>query len=152
MHILNDPSFFLTNKTGAPQGEELGLMNPLSESSCNCSDSSFIFILQFWTISFEVSWCSTLKTTIPFGSRPIALLSVSNICCTCGTSGCTGQVPYLVALVAPLGARAIVVKMALVALGQGSPIRLPFACPHVVNFGNILPLEGLLLVTMVVSE
>ncbi|GKC67514.1 hypothetical protein Tco_1100112 [Tanacetum coccineum] len=42
MHILNDPSFFLTNKTGALQGEELGLMNPLSESSCNCSDSSFI--------------------------------------------------------------------------------------------------------------
>ncbi|GKD02903.1 hypothetical protein Tco_1177877, partial [Tanacetum coccineum] len=26
---------------GAPQGEELGLMNPLSESSCNCSDNSF---------------------------------------------------------------------------------------------------------------
>ncbi|GKG00061.1 hypothetical protein Tco_0301751 [Tanacetum coccineum] len=44
MHILNDPSFFLKNKTGAPQGEELGLMNPLSEieSSCNCSDNSFI--------------------------------------------------------------------------------------------------------------
>ncbi|GKF83597.1 hypothetical protein Tco_0248495, partial [Tanacetum coccineum] len=42
MHILNDPSFFLTNKTGAPQGEELGLMNPLSESSCSCSDKSFI--------------------------------------------------------------------------------------------------------------
>ncbi|GJY02615.1 hypothetical protein Tco_0360767 [Tanacetum coccineum] len=42
MHILNDPSFFLTNKTGAPQGEELGLMNPLLKSSCNCSDNSFI--------------------------------------------------------------------------------------------------------------
>nr|GEY64798.1 hypothetical protein [Tanacetum cinerariifolium] len=42
MHILNDPSFFLTNNTGAPQGEELGLMKPLSESSCNCSDNSFI--------------------------------------------------------------------------------------------------------------
>ncbi|GKF94452.1 hypothetical protein Tco_0284152, partial [Tanacetum coccineum] len=42
MHILNDPSFFLMNKTGAPQGEELGLMNPLSESSCNCSDNSVI--------------------------------------------------------------------------------------------------------------
>ncbi|GJY51528.1 hypothetical protein Tco_0442375 [Tanacetum coccineum] len=42
MHILNNPSFSLTNKTGAPQGEELGLMNPLSESSCNCSDNSFI--------------------------------------------------------------------------------------------------------------
>ncbi|GKG25592.1 hypothetical protein Tco_0398738 [Tanacetum coccineum] len=37
MHILNDPSFFLINKTRAPQGEEQGLMNPLSESSCSCS-------------------------------------------------------------------------------------------------------------------
>ncbi|GKB75248.1 hypothetical protein Tco_0942143 [Tanacetum coccineum] len=42
MHILNDPSFFLTNKTGAPQGEELGLMKPLSEISCSYSDNSFI--------------------------------------------------------------------------------------------------------------
>ncbi|GJU06519.1 hypothetical protein Tco_1122949 [Tanacetum coccineum] len=42
MHILNDPSFFLTNKTEAPQGEELGLMKPLSESSCSYFDSSFI--------------------------------------------------------------------------------------------------------------
>ncbi|GJX09214.1 hypothetical protein Tco_0199073, partial [Tanacetum coccineum] len=42
MHILNDPSFFLKNKTGAPQGEELGLMKPLSERSCSCSDNSFI--------------------------------------------------------------------------------------------------------------
>ncbi|GJZ37595.1 hypothetical protein Tco_0583786 [Tanacetum coccineum] len=29
MHIRNDPSFFLTNKIGAPQGEELGLIKPL---------------------------------------------------------------------------------------------------------------------------
>nr|GFA06228.1 hypothetical protein [Tanacetum cinerariifolium] len=42
MLILNEPSFFLTNKTGAPQGEELGLMKPLSESSCSCSDNSII--------------------------------------------------------------------------------------------------------------
>ncbi|GKF49027.1 hypothetical protein Tco_0142278, partial [Tanacetum coccineum] len=63
----------------------------------------------------------------------------------------TSKVPYLVALVAPLGARAIVVEITLVTLGQGSPIRLPFACPHVVDFGDILPFEGLLLLTMVVS-
>ncbi|GKG06864.1 hypothetical protein Tco_0329833, partial [Tanacetum coccineum] len=43
---------------------------------------------------------------------------------------------------------AIVVEMAL---GQGSPIWLPFACPHVVDSGDILPFEGLLLVSMVVS-
>nr|GFB08064.1 hypothetical protein [Tanacetum cinerariifolium] len=42
MHILNEPSFFLTNKTRASQGEELGLMKPLSESSCSCFDNSFI--------------------------------------------------------------------------------------------------------------
>ncbi|GKD29364.1 hypothetical protein Tco_1240142, partial [Tanacetum coccineum] len=30
--------------TEAPQGEELGLMKPLSESSCSCSDNSFISI------------------------------------------------------------------------------------------------------------
>nr|GFB65611.1 hypothetical protein [Tanacetum cinerariifolium] len=35
-------SFFLTNKTGAPQGEELGLMKPSSESFYSCSDNSFI--------------------------------------------------------------------------------------------------------------
>ncbi|GKF74146.1 hypothetical protein Tco_0220478, partial [Tanacetum coccineum] len=27
---------------GTPQGEELGLIKPLSESSCSCSDNSFI--------------------------------------------------------------------------------------------------------------
>ncbi|GKG23768.1 hypothetical protein Tco_0391804, partial [Tanacetum coccineum] len=29
MHIRNDSSFFLTNKTGAPQGEELGLIRTI---------------------------------------------------------------------------------------------------------------------------
>ncbi|GJY61957.1 hypothetical protein Tco_0462614 [Tanacetum coccineum] len=32
MHIRNDPSFFLTNRTGAPHGDELGLIKPLSEA------------------------------------------------------------------------------------------------------------------------
>ncbi|KAJ0458099.1 hypothetical protein HanIR_Chr15g0781231 [Helianthus annuus] len=40
MHILKVPSFFFTNSTGAPQGEELGRMKPLSKSSCSCLDSS----------------------------------------------------------------------------------------------------------------
>nr|GEY99638.1 putative reverse transcriptase domain-containing protein [Tanacetum cinerariifolium] len=40
--VKKDPSFFLTNMTGAPQGEELGLIKPLSISSCSCSTSSFI--------------------------------------------------------------------------------------------------------------
>nr|GFB91628.1 hypothetical protein [Tanacetum cinerariifolium] len=42
MHIRNDPSFFLTNRTGAPQGEELGLIKPLLDSYFSCSANSFI--------------------------------------------------------------------------------------------------------------
>ncbi|GJW55608.1 hypothetical protein Tco_0099693 [Tanacetum coccineum] len=68
------------------------------------------------------------------------LLENPDDCYSCNQS----KVPYLVALVAPLGARVIVMEMALVALGQGSPIWLPFACPHVVGSGDILPFEGLL--------
>ncbi|GKG05368.1 hypothetical protein Tco_0325454 [Tanacetum coccineum] len=85
-------------------------------------------------------WCSTLKTTIPFGSCPISLLSINNICVT-STPTIASKVPYFVTLVALLGARAIMVKMALGALGQRSPIQLFFACPHIVDLGDILPLE-----------
>ena len=35
MHILKLPSFFFTNNTSASHGDELGLMKPLSVSSCN---------------------------------------------------------------------------------------------------------------------
>ncbi|GJZ39159.1 hypothetical protein Tco_0585722 [Tanacetum coccineum] len=56
-------------------------------------------------------------------------------------SAIASKVPYLVALVAPLGARAIVVEMALVALGQGSPVRLPFAVTGC-RLGDILLLKG----------
>ncbi|GKG10545.1 hypothetical protein Tco_0341945, partial [Tanacetum coccineum] len=95
------------------------------------------------TISLEMPWCSTLKTTISLGSCPIALPSISNICIT-STLAITSKMPYFVA-------QAIVVKMALGALGQRSPIRLPFASPHIVDLDDILPLEGLLQVAMVVS-
>ncbi|KAJ0575668.1 hypothetical protein HanIR_Chr05g0215391 [Helianthus annuus] len=40
MQSLIEPSFFFTNKTGAPQGETLGLIKPSSNNSCNCSLSS----------------------------------------------------------------------------------------------------------------
>ena len=40
MHNLKVPSFFLTNKTGTPQGEKLGLMKLLSINSCNYTLSS----------------------------------------------------------------------------------------------------------------
>ncbi|GKC33915.1 hypothetical protein Tco_1046299, partial [Tanacetum coccineum] len=36
------PQSLRSFQIGAPQGKELGLMNPLSESSCNCFDNSFI--------------------------------------------------------------------------------------------------------------
>nr|GFB98398.1 hypothetical protein [Tanacetum cinerariifolium] len=48
----NDPSFFLKNKTGAPQGEELGLIKPLLDSSFSC----------FATLSFQ---------EVPIGKVPV---------------------------------------------------------------------------------
>ncbi|GKE80380.1 hypothetical protein Tco_1550380, partial [Tanacetum coccineum] len=48
MHILNDPSFFFRNKTGAPQGEELGLMKPLSKSL-----AVVLTIPSFWTVPID---------------------------------------------------------------------------------------------------
>jgi hypothetical protein len=36
MHKWNVPSFFLTNKTGAPHGDTLGLMCPLYNNYCIC--------------------------------------------------------------------------------------------------------------------
>ncbi|KAI3815158.1 hypothetical protein L1987_14814 [Smallanthus sonchifolius] len=44
MHIRIEPSFFLTNKIGAPQGDELGLMNPFSSNSSNCFFRSSISV------------------------------------------------------------------------------------------------------------
>ncbi|GJZ31227.1 hypothetical protein Tco_0576274 [Tanacetum coccineum] len=64
---------------------------------------------------------SVLKTTVPLGGCPIAFLSTGNICVS-RTPAVAGKVPYLIALVALLGAWAIVVKMALGALGQVSPV------------------------------
>nr|GFC75573.1 hypothetical protein [Tanacetum cinerariifolium] len=39
--MWNEPSFFLTNNTGAPHGDELGRIKPFSDSSFSCSDNSF---------------------------------------------------------------------------------------------------------------
>ncbi|GJV39530.1 hypothetical protein Tco_1417970 [Tanacetum coccineum] len=57
MHIRNDPSFFLTNKTGDPQGEELGLIKSLSDSFCSYSDN-FSFRMAL-TDQAPVYRCST---------------------------------------------------------------------------------------------
>ncbi|GJR00871.1 hypothetical protein Tco_0523855 [Tanacetum coccineum] len=94
-----DPSFFLTNKTRAPQGEEMGLINPLSGTTpFSCSDKIFhfgrrsidkfsawafgksvdLFVrtflkLYYWTLTLEVSQTSILITgvssLIPSSSR-----------------------------------------------------------------------------------
>ncbi|MFS7942283.1 hypothetical protein Hanom_Chr06g00486561 [Helianthus anomalus] len=40
MHIRNDPSFFLTKRTGAPQGEVLGRIKPFSSNSWSWFDNS----------------------------------------------------------------------------------------------------------------
>ncbi|MFS7942477.1 hypothetical protein Hanom_Chr06g00488861 [Helianthus anomalus] len=42
MHIRNDPSFFLTKRTGAPQGEVLGRIKPFSSNFWSWFDSSRI--------------------------------------------------------------------------------------------------------------
>ncbi|KAJ0483209.1 hypothetical protein HanIR_Chr13g0662401 [Helianthus annuus] len=44
MHRRIEPSFFLTNKIGAPQGDELGLIKPLANKSSNCVLNSFISV------------------------------------------------------------------------------------------------------------
>ncbi|GJS91168.1 hypothetical protein Tco_0773804 [Tanacetum coccineum] len=56
MHIRNDPSFFLTNKTGALQGEELGLIKPFLITT--------VIVSQSVAVSFKVALSSALKATI----------------------------------------------------------------------------------------
>nr|GFA99359.1 putative reverse transcriptase domain-containing protein [Tanacetum cinerariifolium] len=110
-----------------------------------------IHILQLWAVPLEMPCSSTFKTTISLRICPIVPLSIHNVS-VARTSAVTGKVPYFVTLVAPLGTRAIVMKMALGAVGQIPTVRLPLAHPYMVDPGDILPFGGLLLVTMVVSE
>ncbi|GJX36298.1 hypothetical protein Tco_0247855 [Tanacetum coccineum] len=61
MHILNDPSFFLTNKIRAPQGEELGLMKPLLEALVVVPT-----IPSFWTVPIDTAlelWARLLESS-----------------------------------------------------------------------------------------
>ncbi|GKG51069.1 hypothetical protein Tco_0539193, partial [Tanacetum coccineum] len=50
------------------------------------------------TISLEMSWISTLKTTIPLGVWPIAAMIISSIDVVSALA-ITGEVSYLVAFV-----------------------------------------------------
>ncbi|GJX57254.1 hypothetical protein Tco_0287151 [Tanacetum coccineum] len=132
-------------------------MNPLSESSCSCSDNSSYggaidtvaprLRVRHWNqVDLEFYWSSRRKTWQVLREKHFRKISDDCNVCVASTPAIVGKVPYLVALVALLGARTIVVKMTL---GQGSPIQLLFACPHIVDLGDILPLGRLLLVTMV---
>nr|GEY86189.1 hypothetical protein [Tanacetum cinerariifolium] len=124
-------------------------MKPLSESSCSCSDNSFILDganrygarAMGAALGIKSIWNSTGRAK---GRPNKSLRNTSRKSQTI----VTGKVPYLVALVAFLSTRAIVIKMALGALGQVSPILLPFTRSHIVDLGDILPLGGLLLRTM----
>nr|GFD22618.1 hypothetical protein [Tanacetum cinerariifolium] len=60
------------------------------------------------------------------------------------TSTVASKVPYLAALVALLGTRAIAMKMELGALGKISTVRLLLTRPHIVDPGDILPFGGLM--------
>nr|GFB09873.1 hypothetical protein [Tanacetum cinerariifolium] len=181
MHILNDPSFFLTNKTVAPQGEELGLMKPFRKAivialiipSYRMEPIDMVLELRGrllelsrsgiplvkleedpaspWErlqVPLEMLCSSTFETSISLRIFPIVPLSIPNVC-VAKTSAVAGKVPYSVILVALLGTRVIVMKMALGALGQIPTVRLPLACPHIVDPGDVLPFGGLLSVTMV---
>nr|GEV28456.1 hypothetical protein [Tanacetum cinerariifolium] len=101
-------------------------------------------------VPLEIPCGSTFETTISLRIFPIVPLSIRNVCIA-RTSAVAGKVPYFATLVALLGTRAIVMKMALGALGQIPTVRLPLTCPHIVNPGDILSFGGLLLVTMVIS-
>nr|GEY40986.1 hypothetical protein [Tanacetum cinerariifolium] len=213
--------------TGAPQGEELGLMKPLSESSCSCSDNSFIsdgakrygaratgvalgirsiwdstgraggrpgeslgntsgkswtieheitvnrdslliisiplcithnihpslsipispiLVIQLRTISLEMSWISTLKTTISLRVWPIAASTISSIG-VASAPAIAGIVSYFAAFVTLQSARARVIALALGALGRISLIGLFLSRSQVVCFRDILLLERLLVVS-----
>ena len=49
MHICNVPSFLRTNRIGAPHGETLGLIKPLSKRSL-----SFSYVTLLVAVNFEI--------------------------------------------------------------------------------------------------
>nr|GFB59495.1 putative reverse transcriptase domain-containing protein [Tanacetum cinerariifolium] len=95
--------------------------------------------------------CSAFETSISFGSLLTVPLSICNIS-VARAYAVAGKVPYLIALVALLSTRAIMMTLALCALGQRSLIWFPISRPHIIDLGDILLFEGLLLMPMVVSR
>ena len=74
MHSRRVLSFFFVNRTRAPHGEVLGLMNPLSSSSCNWTLSSYNSngaILCEVIEMAEVPGCNSIsKSTTLYGGNP----------------------------------------------------------------------------------
>ena len=74
MHSRRVLSFFFANKTGAPHGEVLGLINPLSNNSCNWTLSSCYSIGDILCGVIEmgdVSRCNSIqKSTSLYGGNP----------------------------------------------------------------------------------
>ncbi|MFS7943685.1 hypothetical protein Hanom_Chr06g00503151 [Helianthus anomalus] len=71
MHRRIDPSFFLTNKIGAPQGDELGLMKPFASNSSSCVLNSFIYV------------GANLQGALATGAAP-GIISILNSTCLSG--------------------------------------------------------------------
>jgi hypothetical protein len=76
MHILNEPSFFLINNTGAPNGETDGQICPFSKRSSSCFFISCSSLTDRQNGALEVGsapgiksiWCSiVLAGGSPFG-------------------------------------------------------------------------------------
>nr|GFC32031.1 hypothetical protein [Tanacetum cinerariifolium] len=132
MHILNEPSFFLKNKIGAPQGEELGLMKPLSESSCSCFDNSFI------SDGAKRYGARATEHEITVNRDSLPIIGVAS------APAIAGIVSYFAAFVTLQGARARVIALALGALGR---ISLILSRSQVVCFRDIMLLERLLVVS-----
>ena len=73
MYILKEPSFFFTNNIGAPNGEILGLMKPLSRRCFNCSFNSLSSAGAILLGEIEIGWESgkrLIPKSISFREEP----------------------------------------------------------------------------------
>src|SRR4051812_27696908 len=74
MHILSVPSFFVTNRTGQPHGDELGRMKPFANetlswvfSSANSCGAILYACLEIWVVA---GITSTMNSTALSGGMP----------------------------------------------------------------------------------
>ncbi|MFS7973026.1 hypothetical protein Hanom_Chr09g00851711 [Helianthus anomalus] len=82
MHRRIEPSFFLTNKIGAPHGDELGLTKPLASRSSSCVLNSFISV------------GANLYGALAIGAAPGMTSILNSTCLSCGKPGSSsGKTP-----------------------------------------------------------